>query len=159
MIEVLISPQCMAIMRALRIPPTLVQETVNERDTGCVSDGLDRMIAARWLNEESLILVDSLVSKRTVEHEFTHVRFDQVTAQLAIVLSSNLPAGTVDRQMTMEQILSVVAASFGRPVRCHPQNPMPPCTQVVGAGEPWLFKLEREILRVCTFVAPSIHKR
>jgi hypothetical protein len=122
MIETVLSPQCTALIRLLRIAPSLVEKAINDRHQGCVSDGLDRVIVAHWLSDELLILVDSTVSKKTFEPPST-VRFDQVVAQLAIVLPSELPAGVINRQMSMEEVLAVAAASFGRPVRCHPDEP------------------------------------
>jgi len=132
MIAVAFDDRCLSLMRVLRISPAIVEKAVNERHQGCVSDGLDRLIAAHWLDPEQLILVDSIVSKKTWLEKDRPVRFDEVIAKLALLLPSTLEHGRLDRTMTIEQILTVVAKSFGAPVRGHAAEPY----ALVYAG-PW----------------------
>ena len=58
MIEVLFSPQCSEVMQVLKMSPDQVVATINERHCGLVSDGLDRIIAARWFTAESIIFAN-----------------------------------------------------------------------------------------------------
>lgn len=122
MIEVLFSPQCAEVMRILEISPDQVVATINERHYGLVSDGLDRIIAARWIDAERILFVDSIVTEKEIDEKLDRVRFDQVTAQIAIKLYADLPAGSIDPGMSMEEILTVIADSFGFPVTCHPEQ-------------------------------------
>jgi len=122
-IDVLYAPQCKGLMEVLEIAPYLAKEVINKRDRGLVSDGLDRIVAASWLGDERIILVDSIVTQKRIEENRKQVRFEQVTAQLVIELRSELPSGRIDREMSMEDILAVVAESFGHPVTCHPEEP------------------------------------
>lgn len=117
-IEVLFSPQCLEVMEVLEVPRELAIATINDRHRGLVTDGLDRIIAAHWFTDRRIILVDSTVTQREIEEK--HVHFKQVMAQLAIELYPDLPRGKIDRSMSMEGVLAVVAESFGHHVSCHP---------------------------------------
>lgn len=119
MIDVIFSPLCTEIMDILEVPPDLVVTTINDRHRGLVSRGFDRITAVHWFSDEQIVLAETTVSKREFEKESKRMYFRQVTAQLAIELSSDLPSGTIDRSMDMEEILAVVADSFGCPVSCH----------------------------------------
>ncbi len=57
------SPYCVSLMHPVGISLELVTRTVNERHQGLASDGLNRILAVHWLNSDSAIFVDSLVSK------------------------------------------------------------------------------------------------
>lgn len=81
---------------------------------------LVELLQAHWLSDEQVVLVDSTVSKRTVEESTVH--FDQVVVQLAVLLPSELPSGVISRNMTMGEILVRVAEVYGVPVRCHPEH-------------------------------------
>jgi hypothetical protein len=106
-------------MHRLGISPELLTRTVNERHLGLVSDGLDRVVVVRWIDPESAVLVDSIITKRTDAPELHCIRIREVVAQLAIRVSNVLPAGRLDRQMSLPELLQVVAASFGLKVSCH----------------------------------------
>ena len=73
--------------------------------------------------DDRAILIDSIVTKSEPDPDRHSVRFDEVSAQFVIELQSDLPSGTIDRSMGMEEILQVVAESFGDPVSCHPDQP------------------------------------
>jgi hypothetical protein len=62
MIRVVPSSDSAALRHQLGISPELLTRTVNERHLGLVSDGLDRVVVVRWINPESAILVDSLIT-------------------------------------------------------------------------------------------------
>ena len=119
MIRVVPSSHGAALMHRLGISPELLTRTVNERHLGLVSDGLDRVVVVRWIDLESAILVDSIITQRTDDPELHRIRIREVVAQLAIRLSNVLPAGRLDREMSLPELLQVVAASFGLKVSCH----------------------------------------
>lgn len=123
MINVILSPQCLELMRVLKIPRDQAAAAINNRDRGLVSDGLDRIIAIHWITDDRAVLIDCIVTKSQQDPDRHGVRFDEVSAQLVIELQHDLPSGTVDRSMDMEEILQVVAESFGDPVSCHPDQP------------------------------------
>jgi hypothetical protein len=113
------SSDCAELMYRLGISPELLTRTVNESDLGLVSDGLDRLFVVRWIDSESAILVDSIITKRTDDPELQCTRIREVVAQLAIRISNVLPAERLDRQISLLELLQVVAASFGLKVSCH----------------------------------------
>lgn len=121
MIAVRIDPRCSEIMRQLPITEAEVLTTVNERHCGLVDDGLTRIAAVHWFNEDRIVMIESAVTKRRLEGDRMH--FDEVCVLLAIVLGRSLPAGFVTRDMEMWQIQEAVARSFGCPFRFHPSQP------------------------------------
>ena len=123
MIRVAYSPMALELVRCLRLSRAEVLSTLNDRHHGLVSDGLDRIIAAHWFTDDHIGFLDSIVTKRSTSDDGKQVRFDGVTAQLVLRLSPRLPAGTITRKMSLEQILEVVARSFGHPVTGHPDVP------------------------------------
>jgi hypothetical protein len=123
MIDVVFSPQCREIRQSLKIEPEDVWTTINDRHQGLITDGADRVIAVHWFSDDSFVLVDSFITKKKVHKESNRVQLKQVTAQIALILPPNLPSGAVRRGMPMEEILKVVAESFGHPVTCHPDAP------------------------------------
>lgn len=106
-------------MQFLGISQELLTRTVNERHLGLVSDGVDRVVAVHWIDSESAVLVDSIVTKRTDDAELHCSSIHEVVAQLAIRVSEVLPAGRFDHETPLSDLLRVVAASFGLKVSCH----------------------------------------
>jgi hypothetical protein len=119
MIRVVPSADCAALMSRVGISPELLTRTMNERHLGMVSDGLDRLISVRWIDSENAVLVDSKITKYTDDLEAHRIRIHEVEAQLAIRISNALPAGRLDRRLSLPDLLQVVAESFGRKVSCH----------------------------------------
>jgi hypothetical protein len=68
-------------------------------------------------------VVESTVTKKEVEEDLGQVRFRQVAVQLAIKVQPVLPAGALRRDLEMQQVLRLMAESFGIPVSCHPEQP------------------------------------
>ena len=123
MIEVSLSPQCMQLMELLELSADVANQTVNERDKAFIDKGVSRMVACRWFSDERIVLVDGIISRKTAEPELKRVRIDDVTAQLVLELHPNLPAGRITREMDAEEILAVVAQSFGLPIKCAVDEP------------------------------------
>ena len=135
MIDVQLTPECSEGMLLTKITHDQVTTTINKRHRGLIDQWKTRVIAAHWFSENDLLLVDSTISKKTqtpVSSEQVRILIVQVTAYLAIKLHPKLPSGTIERSMNMEQILAIVAESFGEKVICHFDEP--PSTLYVG---PW----------------------
>ncbi len=109
-------------MHFLGISPELLTRTINERHQGLASDGLDRILAVRWLNSETAILVDSIVTKYEDDPDQNLRKILQVAPQLAIRLANVLPAGSIRPESPISELLPIVAESFGLKVSCHPDE-------------------------------------
>ena len=118
MIRVVPSANCAALMHRLGISQELLTRTVNERHLGLISDGLDRVVAVHWIDSESAVLVDSIITKRADDADHC-TSIHEIVAQLAIRVLQVLPAGRFGRETALPQLMQVVAASFGFKVSCH----------------------------------------
>jgi hypothetical protein len=121
MIAVTFPPECLQLMSQLGIQESQVVTTINERHQGLTDEGVTRVVAIRWFDEQQIVMVESIITERQLEG--TRVRIDKVAAQLAILLRPTLPGGRIHRGMEMIDILVMVAASFGHPLSCHPDEP------------------------------------
>jgi hypothetical protein len=92
-------------MHQVGISLELVTRTVNERHQGLASDGLNRILAVHWLNSDSAIFVDSLISKHEDDLEQNRREIWQVAPQLAIRLSNLLPAGSINPETPVLELL------------------------------------------------------
>lgn len=121
MIEVTISPSCREIMEEFGVTEEEVKLTVNTRDRGMADRGCTRLAAIHWFSEDRAVFVDTIISERSIEGEGSNrkVRFIRVDAHLAIELRAEIKKDSPP----MENMLAVIAESFGVPVRCHPDSP------------------------------------
>jgi len=122
MIHVAVYPECEELLRIASISRDQVSQSINERHRGMVTPGLDRIIAAHWFSDDRIVFVESVVTRKSVASDEDRVYFKEVSAVVALLLRAELPGGPIRRDMTMQEILGVVAASFGRPVTCHPDE-------------------------------------
>jgi hypothetical protein len=125
MINVAPIRECAYLMHLVGISPELLTRTVNDRHHGLVNDSLNRVLAVHWLNSESAIFVDSIVTKYTeepTELDQKRIKIWQVAPQLAIRLSNILPAGSLSPESPISELLPIVAESFGLKVSCHPDE-------------------------------------
>lgn len=106
-------------MRYLHISHELLSRVINERHQGIISDGLDRVIAVHWLDPDNAILVDSIVTNRADYPDQNSVEIREVAPQLAIRLSSVLPAGSLHPENLVSELLPIVAESFGFRLSCY----------------------------------------
>lgn len=116
MIKVTITPECLQFMRDMGIAPDRARVTINDRHQWFISGGRDRVIAAHWFGDDDIILVESLVKEKGVNIDHQLFGIIGVEAQLVISLRSVLPGGTFTRETKIQQILAVVAESFGCPI-------------------------------------------
>lgn len=122
MITVVLTTECEGLIGSLGISQEDVMRTINDRHRGMVTPGLDRITAVHWFSDERIVFVESTVTRREISESDSRVYFKEVLAQLAIGLRPELPGGNIRREMSMEDILHVVALSFGRPVTCHAEE-------------------------------------
>lgn len=122
MIEVVFTPQCKEIMDLLEISRNMVVTTVNDRHRALVDTGLTRMAAVHWFSETQIVFVDAAMTGTDIDEASNRISFREVTAHIVLDLQSDLPGGSIDHEMNMEEILQVIATSFGQPLTCHPQQ-------------------------------------
>lgn len=67
------------------------------------------------------MFVSGIVRKYELKESLLHII--EVSAEIALELKENLPAGNIRKEMSMEQILEIIAKSFGMPVTCHEESP------------------------------------
>ncbi len=133
MIDVSYSKGCAQLMRLLELSPELAVCTVNEKDVVFIDSRRSRLVACRWFSEETVILVDAVVEQKSEKQDDEDAGIGEVAAQLVLELRPELPAGRIGREMDMEEILAVVAQSFGLPIRCATDEPY--STLYTGGGE------------------------
>jgi hypothetical protein len=103
-------------MFSVGISPEILSRVVNERHQGLISDGLDRIVAVHWVDPASAILVDCTVTRRENDVEQKLTTIHEVAPQLALRISSVLPAGSVHPGSAISELLPIVAESFGAKV-------------------------------------------
>lgn len=119
MIVAELSPQLAGFARDLYLSPQQITQTINDRDSGLLTDGLDRILALRWFDSEHGLLVDAEVTK--CSPDLSGVRFHAVRVNFAAWIGRALPAGAIDPDMPLQDIMHAVAQSFGTAVSCHAQ--------------------------------------
>lgn len=158
MIEVVISPQCQEIMNLLEINRDMVVTTINDRHRGLVAPGLTRIAAVHWFSDTQIVFADTVVTNREINKADNRVRFRKVKAHVVLDIRPDLPAGNINREMRMEEILELIAASFGQPVTCHPQHK--PSTLYSGPwdGQTINVKIQgKATIGVCGSFSPEKH--
>ncbi len=123
-----------------------------------------RIIVCHWLTGALPVFVDGEITKARWGYGSGRMQPEEITAQAAIVLRRELPAGTITREMDSEHVLALVAESFGYPLTCDPDEPFSTlycgpgerATAVVHAGcipvEFWLLGSFHRQQRHCEFV-------
>ena len=111
------SEECLGMMERFSISQELVAETVNCRQTELFGTG--RLLALRWQDDGTVVLVDSTISKMSADGSTIRV----VSPVIVLRLREQLPAGRFDRMTDAETILALSAESFGEPLRCHADSP------------------------------------
>ena len=120
--EVLFTEQCLDVLTRLEIDREIVANTCNNRTRGMVVKGNPpQLYAATWHNDGRIIYANGSITR--FERQADRLHFQEVRLSLALQLRERLPAGNINRDMNMEQILSVVANSFGLTISLNPDNP------------------------------------
>ncbi|MFZ2148469.1 MAG: hypothetical protein WAV28_14740 [Sedimentisphaerales bacterium] len=110
--EVRFSNQCLDILNRLEISQDIVRETCNNRTRGMVVPGNPHQIyASTWHDNERIIYVNGSISRSEIKNN--RLQIQEITLSLALELGEQLPARSINRNMSMEQILGAVAESFG----------------------------------------------
>lgn len=123
-IRVRFTPQCRGLVETEILSPSLVEIAVNDRHQELMVNHGTRLIACHWFSDDLAILVDSEVTKADGEAELSPTPIEEVTALVVLCLRRELPAGPIDRAMDVDQVLAVVAESFGIPLTCDPDEPL-----------------------------------
>ena len=123
MIRVRFTPQCQSLLDTGRLPADLAIATVNARQRIAGDSKGTRFVACRWLCDDRIILVDSEVTALGADPADARNRIEEVTAQVALALRPQMPAGPIDRGADAETILAVAAESFGYPLTCDANEP------------------------------------
>ena len=121
LITVGFTERCEELLRRLEIPRSRLTDAVNDRHVGLVTEGLLRTILLQWPSAGVLTLVDGLVTKTAPAG--TGIRVLEVKVDLALELRPRLPGGVLTRDMTLDEVLDVVARGFGYRVTCSPAVP------------------------------------
>jgi hypothetical protein len=121
-IEVRFTPECRRLLHLFEIAPALAVGAINQSHRNLCDDAGTRFIALGWPHSGPMTLVESRVTKSIPDLETggqTRL-FEEVTADLVIALRPEVPAGQITREMELgDQIMPLVAKSFGRRVRPH----------------------------------------
>lgn len=119
--QVKFNEQCEEVLRRLEIDRAIVIDTRNNRTRGMVVQGNPmQLYATTWHNDGWIIYVNGLITSSEKTDNRLHIQ--EVTLSLALQLLEQLPAGGIDRNMNMEEILNVVANSFGLMISLDPNN-------------------------------------
>ena len=110
--EIQFDNQCLDVLRRLELNQSLVKSSCLNRTKGMIIPGNPmQLYAATWHGDGPIIYANGSVTR--AQKEGDGFRIQEVTLHLALELRERLPAGDIYPIMNMEQILAVVANSFG----------------------------------------------
>lgn len=120
--EVIFNEQCLDVLTRLEIDREIVVNTCNNRTRGMVVKGNpSQLYAATWHNDGRIIYANGSITR--FERQLGRLHFQEVSLSLALQLRERLPAGNINRDMNMEEILNIVANSFGLEISLNPDTP------------------------------------
>jgi len=120
--EVKFTGQCMDVIRRLELDRALVERTCNNRTRGMLVPGNPPQVyATTWHDNGPILYVNGIISRAQQEGE--QLKIQDVTLALALELKEELPGGVIEPAMTMDNILAVVANSFGLLISVDPNAP------------------------------------
>jgi len=120
--EVVFTEQCLDILNRLEISREIVISTCNNRTRGMIVKGNPpQLYATTWHNDGRIIYINGPITR--FERQVSGLSLQEVSLSLAIQLRERLPAGSINRDMNMEEILNIVANSFGLTISLNPNNP------------------------------------
>lgn len=120
--EVKFSEQCNEVLRRLEIDRDIVISTCNNRTRGVIIPGNPmQLYATSWHDNDRIIYVNGSITRS--EKVVNNLHIQGVTLSLALQLYEQLPAGRINKNMGMEEILRVVADSFGLAISLYPNSP------------------------------------
>lgn len=132
MISVKLNDQARDLMQYVKISPARVGKTFNERHCGLLIPGNPMRIGAiHWFKDDQTVFCIGSVSKSHREGE--RLYFEEVVAELILDVTGQLPAASLNREMDFNQILDIVARSFGLPVATVAESP----PNVIHYKAPW----------------------
>lgn len=114
MINITLSAEAHKIMQYIEILPLRVTTTFNDRHRGLLIQGNPLRIGAiHWFNNQIVFGTASVTKSRKIGDK---LKFDEADANLVLELRNTLPAGNISQNMRFQEILNIVAISFGLPV-------------------------------------------
>lgn len=114
MISIQLNDQAKDVMQYIEVAPARVGKAFNDRHCGYIIPGNPMRIGVvHWFKDQTVFCIGT-VSKSHREGE--RLYFKEVIAELVLDLTGNLPSGTVEQGMEFNQILGIVANSFGLPI-------------------------------------------
>lgn len=120
--QVKFNEQCEDVLRRLEMDRAIVIDTCNNRTRGMVVQGNPmQLYATTWHNDGRIIYVNGLITNSEKIDNRLHIQ--EVTLSLALQLQEQLPARDINRNLNMEEILNVVANSFGLMISLDPNKP------------------------------------
>jgi hypothetical protein len=123
-IRVTLSASCRTFMDEAGLSTQLADVAVNHRHEELVDRRGTRLIACHWLSDERILLVDGDVPRSEPAGKHEPASIEELVAQVVLDLRRDLPAGRLVRAMDAEQVLAMVAESFGIPLVCDPDEPL-----------------------------------
>lgn len=119
--EVVFKEQCLDLLNRLEIDQEIVINTCNNRTRVMIVKGNPpQMYATTWHNDGCIIYVNGLITRFEKQNDRLHLQ--EVTLSLALQLRERLPAGNINKNMNMEEILNIVANSFGLMISLNPNS-------------------------------------
>ena len=114
MISVIYGPEANELLENTNISRDEVYQTVNDRHRGLLITGNPLRIGAiHWFDLKIVFVIATVTKSRYIGNI---LRFEEVAANLMLRLKEELPAGNINKKMDFEEILNIVAESFGVPV-------------------------------------------
>lgn len=113
-IKTIVTDEARELMQKVDVEEEEVFQTVNDRDRGLLISGSPlRVGAIHWFVEKVVLVSAHVCESRWFGNK---LKLDEVRADLVLRLEDELPAGRISRDMHFQDILTVIAQSFGLPL-------------------------------------------
>ena len=111
-------------MRLELLPDKVISTLSNQSKAMLTPSQPPQIYCIRWFDDGKIIFVNGIITKHRIEKkdDKQSMFFEEITVHCALPFKPDLPAGKIEKSMTMEQILQIIANSFGVAVTCHPDN-------------------------------------
>jgi len=139
--QLILNPDCYKIMDGAGVTDVELCSIAQSPDHWWADAGNTRLTLAKWTSNDRMLFVDGTINHMVTIEGKLYV--DRMTPLVVFALRPELPAGRITRDRDIEEIMALVAESFGVPVRCHEDEPF----STLYSG-PWNGKNEIERERV-----------
>ena len=127
MLKVSFAAEAEGLLRRYKLDRTIVVEALGKPDLALPGKSSQRSVLAKWWSDDRLILIEgenTATNRMGEKNGKPLIQVQAIEVVLAIQLTTNLPAGKIDRSMDMYHIFRAVAESFGEPLSCHRDQPL-----------------------------------